>query len=74
MILQKLKCITLTEMKCFTGEYRLKLTTILDIQYKIHHHNRYVLVDKIGVGQYQKKRTGHRLSTKQVVCTMYHKQ
>jgi starvation-inducible outer membrane lipoprotein len=52
IILQTLKSITVGKEKFFTGEYRFKLTTIVATQYKLHHHIRYVIVNKSGVGEY----------------------
>jgi len=54
MILQTLNSITVGKVKCFTGEYRFKLTTILATQYKLHHQILYVLLNKSGVRQYLK--------------------
>jgi len=67
MILQTLNSITIRKVKFFTGDYRFKLFTILATQYKLHHHIWYVLVNKSGTSPYLKKRTDHRLSTKQVL-------
>ena len=38
------------KMKCFNGECKLKLATIVAVQYKLRHHIRHVLVKKSGVG------------------------
>jgi hypothetical protein len=54
MILQPLNNITVGKVKCFTGENRFKLTKMLAIQYKSHHHIRYVLVNTGGVKLYLK--------------------
>ena len=68
MILQTQNSINIRKGKGFTGDYRFKLATILATQYKLHHHIRYVLVNKSGVRPYFEKRSDHRLSTKQVLC------
>jgi hypothetical protein len=49
MILQTLNNINVREVKCFTGEYRFKLATIVATHYMLHQHIRYVLVNKIVV-------------------------
>jgi len=68
MILQTLHSITVGKVKCFTGEYRFKLTTFVATLYKLHHHIRYVLANQIGVEVYFKKRPDHRPTTKQFLC------
>jgi hypothetical protein len=45
IILHTLNSTTVGKMKCFTGEYRLTLTTIVATHYKLYHHIRYVLVN-----------------------------
>jgi hypothetical protein len=54
MILQPLISIIVGKVKCFTGEYRFKLTKLVAIHYKLHHHIWYVLVNKGGGGEYLK--------------------
>jgi hypothetical protein len=66
MILQPLNSITAGKVIGFTGEYRFKLTTFVATKYKLHHHIRYVLVNKNRVGVYlKKKRPDRRPTTKQ---------
>jgi len=55
MISQKLKSINVRKVKFFTGECRFNLATIVAIQYKLHHHIRYVLVNKSAVSCIFKK-------------------
>jgi len=70
MKLQTLNSINIRKLKCFSGDYRFKLATMLATQYKLHHNIWYVLVNKSGTRPYVKKRTDHRHSTKQVLCKM----
>jgi hypothetical protein len=68
MILQTLNSINVREVKCFTGECRFELATIVATRYTLHQHIRYVLVNKSVVNCIFKKKTDLTQTLNQTRC------